>query len=49
MDDMSVVPRMTAESRLTLEFVAWLTHATNCACVGLVEVKGVYAVHFIVN
>ena len=27
MDDMSIVPRLTFESRLTLKFVAWLGYA----------------------
>ena len=49
MDDMSVVLRLAVECRLTLEFVAWLTHTTSCMCVGLVQVKGVSTSHYTVN
>ena len=50
MDDMSVVPSLAAvDSRLTLEFVAWLGQAKVRACVRRVQVKGVSTSHYTVN
>ena len=48
MDDMSIVPRLAFESRLTLEFVAWLGYAKVMRNKG-VHSAGMCTKHYIVN